>query len=430
MSAEGSPVNSDVEDEDTLMPADGNVIGSDDDAEQADYQDDAAALEGGEDEDEDDAVPMEPEEEAPMPQTDSGLRILSRGKRLKVWQSNVVRNHQRPVVVDSGEALAAMRHSGTKSSWPKVEPADIVVLKGDIADPDAENSLVSAYIWYVRAIVKDSSPEMAAMDASTLIHIPKAVTTSLVQAMSKEQRLSSSTLLKVYMPFNDNAKPFQPVGSNDWEVDHATFTSAEVREPKKRKQAAVSTAASGDAAAAAPSVAGTAKATNGGIKEAKKSKIDTTPVAPKKTPAAKKVNKAAEAAPASKAAAKSTPAAPPSAAPKVHPVFAAASKQSEAASPAPAKPVQQPDPLALPDGAAVDSVGTTSEAATPAASTSTKKSSTVRHVFPPPFAGQTEYTVTWTGTRVPGVDSEHEQCFVIPASVGKWSISVTLHESE
>ena len=213
------------------------------------------------------------------------LRILSRGKRLKVWQSNVVRNHQRPVVVDSGEALAAMRHSGTKSSWPKVEPADIVVLKGDIADPDAENSLVSAYIWYVRAIVKDSSPEMAAMDASTLIHIPKAVTTSLVQAMSKEQRLSSSTLLKVYMPFNDNAKPFQPVGSNDREVDHATFTSAEVREPKKRKQDAVSTDASGDAAAAAPSVAGTAKATNGGIKEAKKSKIDTTrPWRPKRRP--------------------------------------------------------------------------------------------------------------------------------------------------
>lgn len=419
------------------MPAEGNVIGSDDED----------ALPGvEEDEGEEEAVPMDEADDAEQvaeENVDSGLRIFSRGKRFKVWQTNVVRTHERPVPVKSGETLAAMRYSGTKSAWPKIEPADIVVLKGDILN--SENKLVQAYVWYVRAVVEGSPPNLTAMDSSILIHVPKAVAMALMQAMSKEQRLQNSSLLKVYTPFNENFKPLQPVGNNNWELDSSPFESAEVREPKKRKAndpaAAAPPAAAVEApAAASPSPAsggaGTSSASN---KEGKKARIDMTPQAPKKTAAAnpKKILKPADSAtaPPSKAAA-AAPAAPAAAAAaKVNPVFAASkhpaakSPTAAAPSPGPATPVQEPAlPLVVPDDIAIDPVITATGASTPANAREAKRGTVVRHVFEPFSKGQVELTATWTGTQVPGAEPEHEQCFVIPSTARKWRITVELQQ--
>ena len=339
MSAEASPVNSDEEeDEETLMPAaDSNVIGSDDEDRQTDFQEDGALMGATEEEDDDDDMPMEPvveegeggeEEEEELVNVDSGLRILSRGKRLKIWQRNVVRNHERPVLVETGEALAAMRYSGTKAAWPTIEPADIVVLKGSIPRADSDTKFSEGFIWYVRAVVEGSTASTTHMDAHTLIHIPKAVTTELIKVMSKDPRLQSSTLMKKFVPNSDNSKQLQPVGTNTWVVDTTVFTSAEVRETKKRKSDVEITTD----AAAAPANGGPGSSSAA----SKKAKMDLTPIAPKKTASAipKKINKPAEA-PAK------TPAKPPA---KVNPVFAA-SKQPSKSAPAPV-PVPAPAPPA------------------------------------------------------------------------------------
>lgn len=404
MSAEDSLPNSEDDDDDeTLMPTESNVIGSDDDG---DSQEDYGAAGG---EEEDDAMPVDAdkEEKESAPQkVDSGLRIFSRGKRFKVWESNVVRSHERPVPVASGEALAAMRYSGTKSAWPQIEPADIVVLKGDINDSEKEGAFVEGYIWYVRAVVEGSSPAMTAIDASMLIHVPKSVTTALVQLMSKEQRLQNSSLLKKYIPFNDNSKALQPVGSNDWEADSSTFDSAEVRETKKRKPNDAASATE-PATSSTPAASGSGSGSVGikESKESKRSKIDMTPMAPKKKDAPKKINMPAQ------SASKSTTN-------KMNPVFAA-SKQPKAT-------VKEAG--VVPDQ--IDPVVTLTGGRTHSGEREVKKP--VRHVLPTSSCpvGPSESTSTWTGTQVPGAELPDEHCFVIPSTAKKWRISVTLMHDE
>ena len=94
---------------------------------------------------------------------------------------------------------------------------------------------------------------------------------------------------EVYTTFNENFKPLQPVGNNDWELDSSPFESAEVREPKKRKAndgAAAPPAAAVEAPAAASTPSASAATISGASnQEGKKARIDMTPQAPKKTAA-------------------------------------------------------------------------------------------------------------------------------------------------
>ena len=231
--------------DESQLDADDNVIPNSDDEDGGDDAIGGAADDAAVDE-EDNENESVAEEDPGADESDvesggaSKYRLAFRGKRYPVPRDAIVRDHKRIIWLKSGENLSTLRHSNSKSNWPDVDPAEIVVLKAkaEAATPEDEDARV--YFWYCRAAVRGSTEDEKRADASTLIQIPRAVVSATVQKMSMDPALSDSKLLRRYMPHEGNSRTLQPVAPvNDWpSPDPAKVSTAEKRDKKRKPEVA------------------------------------------------------------------------------------------------------------------------------------------------------------------------------------------------
>ena len=163
-------------------------------------------------------------------------------KRFKVADSAIVRNHNRPIIKESGEAMSDMLRNATREKWGTIDPVTIVVVKGMLA-----TSPTPQYIWYTRIVCEQTActPDQHAHDFRKLTALPKPVVSATLKALDQDPEMQESTLLTTYHPFEHNSKCFDPK-KNNWPVcDAPSWPTAEKRAPKAQKRPAPESGASG-----------------------------------------------------------------------------------------------------------------------------------------------------------------------------------------
>lgn len=210
-----------------------------------DYDDDATRSDDADERDQDDEDGADKGSGKPSEETYTYVIEYDK-KRFKVADSAIVRNHNRPIIKESGEAMSDMLRNATREKWGTIDPVTIVVVKGMLA-----TSSTPQYIWYTRIVCdqKACTPEQHAHDFRKLTALPKPVVSATLKALDQDPEMQESTLLTTYHPFEHNSKCFDPK-KNNWPVcDAASWPTAEKRAPKAQKRPAPENGASGAQAA-------------------------------------------------------------------------------------------------------------------------------------------------------------------------------------
>lgn len=143
-----------------------------------------------------------------------------------------VRDHNHVIYVESAEVLGQLQSSA--KAWPKakdIDPLAIVVSRG-LFGPDQAISSEGPFWWSCRVGIQ-GKPN--GDDTSVIRHIPKSKYLEILNYYAKLPHMQTSSLIKTYQAYADNAKPISMLASG-FKADKSCALKSEQIKPLRKKK--------------------------------------------------------------------------------------------------------------------------------------------------------------------------------------------------